>query len=95
MTTTTDFSVRAADGAATSLSVISLRTIRFDVPLVEVRPFRSFATNQAAAVLLQVGLGFDKPTKITVVAPAGGPEPDLKTAKSVYLRLAFDWRHYF
>ena len=82
-------------GAATSLSVISLRTIRFDVPLVEVRPFRSFATNQAAAVLLQVGLGFDKPTKITVVAPAGGPEPDLKTAKSVYLRLAFDWRHYF
>jgi hypothetical protein len=82
-------------GATAPLTVISLRTIRFDVPLVEIRPFRGFATNQAAAVLLQIGLGFDKPTKITVVAPAGGPEPDLKTAKSVYLRLAFDWRHYF
>jgi len=82
-------------GAATSLSVISLRSIRFDVPLVEIRPFRSFATTQAAAVVIQIGVSFDKPTKITVLAPAGGPEPDLKTVKSVYLRLAFDWRHYF
>jgi len=77
------------------LTAISLRTIRTDLPIVEVRPFRSFATTQAAAVLIQVGMSFDKPTKITVLAPAAAPAPDLKTSTSVYFRLAFDWRQYF
>jgi hypothetical protein len=82
-------------GSTGGLTAISLRTIRFDLPIVEVRPFRSFATTQAAAVLIQIGMGFDKPTKITVLAPSGAPAPDLKTATSVYFRLAFDWRQYF
>ena len=77
-----------------TLSVISLRSIRWDFPVVEVRPFRGFATTQAAAVLIQVGVAFDKPTKITVQAPSGAPAPDLRTSKSIYVRLAFDWRHY-
>ena len=49
---------------------------------------------QAAAVLIRFGMGFDKPTKITVQAPSGAPPPDLKTSQSLYLRLAFDWRNY-
>ncbi len=84
----------AIPGGSSQLNVISLRSIRVDLPFVEIRPFRGFATTQAAAVLLQIGFAFDKPTKITVLAPAGAPEPDLKTSKSIYLRLAFDWRHY-
>jgi hypothetical protein len=79
---------------AGALTAISLRTIRVDVPVVEIRPFRSFATTQAAAVLIQIGMGFDTPTKVTVLAPASAPAPDLKTSTSVYLRLAFDWRQY-
>ena len=84
-------------GPAPGLSVtaISLRTIRFDVPLVEVRPFRGFATTQAAAVLIQFGVAFDKPTKVSVLAPVGAPEPSLRTVNSAYIRLAFDWRDYF
>jgi hypothetical protein len=77
-----------------SLTAISLRTIRTDLPIVEVRPFRSFATTQAAAVLIQIGMAFDTPTSITVMAPANAPAPDLKTSTSVYFRLAFDWRQY-
>ena len=77
-----------------SLAVISLRSIRWDFPIVEVRPFRSYATTQAAAVLIQIGMAFDKPTKVTVFAPVGAPAPYLKTTSSVYLRLAFDWRNY-
>ncbi len=76
------------------LTVVSLRSIRVDVPVVEVRPFRGFATTQAAAVLIQIGAAFDIPTKVTVLAPAGAEAPNLKTNTSVYLRLAFDWRHY-
>jgi hypothetical protein len=76
------------------LKVISLRSIRWDLPVVEVRPFRGFATTQAAAVLIQIGMGFDKPSKITVEAPSGAPAPGLKTSTSVYFRLAFDWRQY-
>jgi hypothetical protein len=85
----------ATPGSGTGpLTAISLRTIRWDFPIVEVRPFRGFATTQAAAVLIQIGMGFDKPTRITVFAPAGAPVPSLKTSTSVYFRLAFDWRHY-
>ncbi|HYN42270.1 MAG TPA: hypothetical protein VE129_10865 [Thermoanaerobaculia bacterium] len=86
----------ATPGAGSgSLTAISLRSIRWDFPIVEVRPFRSFATTQAAAVKIQIGMAFDKPTKITVFSPVGAPAPDLKTTNSVYLRLAFDWRNYF
>ena len=85
----------SAPGSGTALTAISLRSIRWDVPIVEVRPFRSYATTQAAAVLIQIGAAFDKPTKVTVMAPVGAPAPDLKTATSVYFRLAFDWRQYF
>ena len=85
----------ATPGSAGSLTAISLRSIRWDLPIVEVRPFRSYATTQAAAVLIQIGTSFDKPTKITVLAPAGAAAPQLKTSTSVYFRLAFDWRQYF
>ncbi|HQQ75972.1 MAG TPA: hypothetical protein PLB01_01335 [Thermoanaerobaculia bacterium] len=85
----------SAPGSGTALTAVSLRSIRWDVPIVEVRPFRSYATTQAAAVLIQIGAAFDKPTRVTVMAPVGAPAPDLKTATSVYFRLAFDWRQYF
>ena len=81
-------------GAQTSVTAISLRSIRWDVPIVELRPFRGFATTQAAAVLIQIGVAFDKPTKVTPLAPVNAPAPQLKTVNSIYLRLAFDWRHY-
>jgi hypothetical protein len=81
-------------GSSSPLTVISLRSIRWDFPIVEVRPFRSYATTQAAAVLIQIGMAFDKPTKITVFAPSGAPSPYLKTTSSLYVRLAFDWRNY-
>jgi hypothetical protein len=81
-------------GSPLGLTAVSLRSIRVDLPIVEVRPFRSYATTQAAAVLIQVGMGFDKPTKITVQAPSGAPAPSLKTSESLYLRIAFDWRNY-
>jgi len=84
----------SSPGASPSLTAISLRTMRWDFPVVEVRPFRSYATTEAAAVLIQIGAAFDKPTKITVDAPSGAPAPNLKTSTSIYLRLAFDWRHY-
>jgi hypothetical protein len=87
--------VATPGSGATTLTAISLRSIRWDVPIVEVRPFRSYATTQAAAVLIQIGASFDTPTKITVMAPSGAPSPDLKTVTSAYVRLAFDWRQYF
>lgn len=77
-----------------ALTAISLRSIRWDFPVVEVRPFRGFATTQAAAVLIQIGMALDKPTKVTVFAPPGASAPYLKSPTSVYLRLAFDWRRY-
>jgi len=86
--------VSGTGSSAGGVTAIALRSIRFDFPLVEVRPFRGFATTQAAALLIQIGMAFDKPTKVTVLWPEGAAAPDLKTSWSVYFRLAFDWRHY-
>jgi len=86
--------VSGTGSSAGGVTAIALRSIRFDFPLVEVRPFRGFATTQAAAVLIQIGMAFDTPTKVTVLWPEGAAVPDLKTSWSVYFRVAFDWRRY-
>jgi hypothetical protein len=45
----------------TSATLIGLRSIRFDFPLIEYRPFRSFWLNQSASLALQLYGGFEVP----------------------------------
>ncbi len=80
--------------SSNAVTAVSLRSIEFDLPIVEIRPFRGYATQQAAALLIQIGAGWEKATKVTVLAPTNAPVPELKTAGLIYLRLAFDWRYY-
>jgi hypothetical protein len=81
----------AAGGAA---RVVSYRSIAFDVPVVEYRPYRAFASNQSSTVLFQLFFAADVPYSSEVVEPAGAPDVSLRTVWSFGLRLVFDWRYY-
>jgi hypothetical protein len=84
------------EGASqTNYTLIGLRSIKFDFPLVEYRPFRTFSLDQSTNLLLQFYAGLDVPTRVNVVAPAGAAKPDLESVWEIGLRLAFDWRYYW
>ena len=73
---------------------INLRTIRFDFPILEYRPFRTFSQNQSSGLAFQFFAGFDEPMSASVVQPAGAPKPSLHTIVTGGMRIVFDWRHY-
>jgi hypothetical protein len=75
-------------------TLVAVRSIQVDFPILEYRPFRSFSRNQTSSVLIQLYAGFDRPTQTSVVAPVGAPTPDLRTIGLIGIRVAFDWRHY-
>jgi hypothetical protein len=45
--------------------------------------------------MFQPYVGFDTPTDISVISPAGAKAPDGHTVFTTGLRVVFDWRHYF
>jgi len=80
-------------GAGSTL--IGLRSISVNFPILEYRPFRTFSQDQSASLVVQLFAGFDVPISASVVSPAGAPEPDLKTIWQFGIRIVFDWRYYF
>jgi len=77
-----------------SSTLIDLNTIRFDFPFLEYRPFRTFSQDQTAGLLVQFYTGFEIPTSVSVIAPAGSPKPDVDTIFHSGIRVTFDWRYY-
>ena len=88
------FVVSPGSSGGSTVTAVSLRTIEFDFPILEIRPFRGYATSQAAALLIQIGMGFERATKVTPIAPPGAAAPNIATPVFGYVRLAFDWRYY-
>jgi len=74
--------------------VVDYKSTFFDLPILEYRPYRSFASNQSSSVVFQLFAGADVPNSANVVSPAGAPNVDLRTVYSVGLRMVFDWRYY-
>jgi hypothetical protein len=81
-------------GSNGTVTQYTYRSWQLDLPVVEYRPFRTFATNQALTVALQLGFGLDFPNNAHLTNPPGAPGPDLGTGFLLYLRLAFDARYY-
>ena len=88
------FAVEESPGGAV-LVPISLRSIDVEAPVLEIRPFRDFSTHQTTALLLQLGVGADFPTKVTVLPPSEAEKPDLSPSYYGYVKIVFDWRRYF
>jgi hypothetical protein len=75
--------------------VVNFKSINFELPILEYRPYRAFDTRQSSAVLVQLFAGIEVPKSTTVSWPSGAPEVKLNTVYSVGLRVIFDWRRYF
>ena len=80
-------------------SYYKLNTTRFEFPIVEYRPFRTYSSRQTGSLLFQLHAGFDIPGKR---APATqGQEvfelglPATRTVWYAGIRLVFDYRYYF
>jgi hypothetical protein len=74
--------------------IVDLQSIYLDVPFLEYKPFRAFATHVSSSVLFQLFGGVYIPHAGTVVSPAGSPPVSLDTVWSLGLRLVFDWRYF-
>jgi hypothetical protein len=75
-------------------TLVALNSLQVDFPILEWRLFRTFSLNQSSGLMIQPYVGFDEPTKTSVVSPTGAPTPHLNTIVSAGIRLVFDWRHY-
>jgi hypothetical protein len=76
------------------LRVVQYKSVAFDLPILEYRTYRSFASNQSSSLKFQLFTNIDVPNSATIVSPAGGPNVDLRTVYSIGLRMVFDWRYY-
>ena len=75
-------------------TLVALRSLQVELPILEYRPFRSFALDQSSSLLIQFYAGFDTPLQSSVVSPAGAPKPELRTIGLGGIRVVFDWRYY-
>jgi hypothetical protein len=75
--------------------VVNYKSLFFDFPIFEYRPYRAFSSNQSSEVVFQLFAGMDIPYGESVTNPPGAPSVDLSTVYSLGLRMVFDWRYYF
>ena len=75
-------------------TLVALSSLQVDFPILEYRLFRAFSLTQSSGLMIQPYVGFDEPTKTSLVSPVGAPTPHLQTIVTAGIRLVFDWRHY-
>jgi hypothetical protein len=75
------------------LRLLNFKSVAFDVPILEYRPYRSFASNQSSSLLFQLFAGADVPYDVSFAAT--GAPAELKTVWFLGLRMVFDWRYYW
>jgi hypothetical protein len=75
-------------------TVVAVRSIQLQFPVLEYRPFRTFSMDQSSSLVFQLFGGVDIPTKVTMVSPPEAPVPDHRSTWMLGIRVAFDWRYY-
>jgi hypothetical protein len=76
------------------LAVLDLRSIYFELPIIEYRPFRNFSLDQSSSTVIQLFWGLDVPKRVLVIEPDNIPVPETKAIHHFGFRIAFDWRSY-
>ena len=70
--------------------IINYKSIYFELPIVEYRPYRAFSSHQSSEVLFQLFAGIDIPYDASVERPIGGTPAELRNVYSIGLRMLFD-----
>ncbi len=76
----------------------SMYTTKFEFPIVEYRPFRTYSSRQTGSLLFQLHGGFDIPGKREVLMAPNETYTTLPVTKTIWtlgIRLVFDYRYYF
>jgi hypothetical protein len=77
------------------LSFITYRSTRWEFPVLEYMPTRTFSQDQSATLKAQLTFGVDDPSVEEVIA-AGSTEPvQLRPIWFIGARVLFNWRRYF
>ena len=74
--------------------IINFKSISFDLPILEYRPYRAVSSQQSSSLLFQPFIAADVPKGASLEYPPGVPVPKLHTVWSFGLRVCFDWRYY-
>ncbi len=74
--------------------LVRFRSTVVDLPVLEYRPFRSFAGSQSASVLFQLFAAADRPSGGTDLSTAAPTPVLLRTVWSLGLRMVFEGRFY-
>ncbi len=76
---------------------VGIRSLYVDIPLLEYKPFRSFASNQSSGLTVQFFTGVDIPISAETFTDTGAslPGPTLRTVVHAGFRFIFDWRYYW
>ncbi len=72
----------------------SYKSTRIEMPILEYRPFRTFASDQSSKLFLQLYGGIDMPYDVALVENLNVKLKPLDNIWFVGLRIAFDWRYY-
>jgi hypothetical protein len=81
--------------AAGDLYILSYKSAKFDFPVFEYRPVRSFSQDQSSILKVQFSFGVDVPYQVRTVAPVGRAPIELQSVWHITARVLFNWRHYF
>ncbi len=81
------------DSPTGSLRLYTLKSILFDFPIIEYRPYRSFSSNQSSSVIFQLFASADVPRSNEPIIIQGVSQSP-STVWSMGIRMVFDWRHY-
>ncbi len=76
-------------------ALFSYKSTRIELPILEYRPFRSFAADQSSKLFIQFYGGVDIPYDLEQVEKVDIIQPELENIWYFGFRLAFDWRYYF
>ncbi len=74
--------------------IVNYESLTWELPIVEIRPYRAFSAKQSSSVMFQLFVSADVPDDVSVAYPTGAPAPDLDTVWALGVRMVFDWRHY-
>ncbi len=81
------------DDPGSPLRLINFKSVSYDLPIVEYRPYRAFSSNQSSSVIFQLFTGADVPYSGSYAAT--GASVNLDTIWFLGLRMLFDWRYYW
>ena len=76
-------------------ALVTYTSNKFDFPVLEYIPLRSFSQDQASTLKVQLGFGVDIPKLTNVVVPNSNNNLTLKPIWNLNARILFNWRHYF